>query len=46
MITELTPEQEARFPEFIKCGLDIGLSTERTDLTAAAFLRDRWLNRD
>src|SRR3990172_2259775 len=31
MIERLTPEQEARFPEFIKKWTDIGLSTEPAD---------------
>lgn len=33
-LESLTPEQEARFPEFVKFGLDIGLSTDRTDRVA------------
>jgi len=31
MIEKLTPQQEARFPEFIKKWTDIGLSTERAN---------------
>ena len=34
-ITKLTPEQEARFPEFVKKWVDIGLSTEPADFDAA-----------
>jgi hypothetical protein len=30
-ITKLTPEQEARFPEFVRKWIDIGLSTEPAD---------------
>ena len=35
MLEKLTPEQEARLPEFRDFGLNIGLSTERTDRVAA-----------
>ena len=35
MITKLTKDQEARFPEFIKKWTDIGLSTEPADRTEA-----------
>ena len=35
MITELTPEQTAKFPEYVKKWLDIGLSTEPTDFEKA-----------
>lgn len=31
MITSLTKEQEAKFPEYVKMGLDIGLRTTRID---------------
>lgn len=35
MITELTPEQTAKFPEYVDKWLKIGLSTEPTDLEKA-----------
>jgi hypothetical protein len=43
-LESLTPEQEARFPEFVKFGLSIGLSTERSDRVAGEkALRDHYL---
>ena len=35
MITELTPEQEAKIPEYMEKWLAIGLSTERVDMATA-----------
>ena len=42
-LEKLTPEQEARLPEFRDFGLRIGLSTERTDRAAAdAAIREHY----